>query len=362
MQTLAYKSSDLESESPRSLALRSITERKRRSVEAATAYRSDPEYSSLAERIAQCCSVCFVDPDQPQRALWAYHCGARFCANCQERRTGKAIAVACGALPRLPASRHFALLTLTAPNVPVASIRSRITQLKAASTKLLHACGSLGALRAVHVVAHQDSAHVHLHLVVCFPGKKPGGRKHVSHARMVSLWAALIGEACTQVQRENVPEEHLTRTIRYLLSGQVTFDSPEQMRGLTGELRGIGMFDALGDWRAAQKQAGTQFRAIPKAQTPRVPYRWVGEEFVPVPEPERAYAPGTAGSCQEPHAKNSGPRGRMRSMMSDGQAQRLTGEAFRSRPRGMSPAPSDSVALQPTKMTETTPSELLQWG
>jgi plasmid rolling circle replication initiator protein Rep len=167
-------------------------------------------YHCYAVRIASCsCELVFafaVDENGlcNLKLQTAKFCRVRLCPVCQGRRalmwTAKTIKIMPKVLEAHPKSR-FIMLTLTVRNCELADLRSTLTQMHQAWTKLVKRkeWKVQGWVRTTEVTRGQDdTAHPHYHcLLMVSPGYFSNG--YISQERWVELWQDCLKVSYTPV-------------------------------------------------------------------------------------------------------------------------------------------------------------------
>lgn len=159
------------------------------------------EYHDYATRIANCSLTLdfafqFDDNGLGKLKLQAaWLCRCRQCAVCQGRRalkwTAKTIKIMPKVLEAHPKSR-FIMLTLTVENCPLTELRSQLTQMHHAWTKLVKRKDwkVQGWIRATEVTRSKkdDTAHPHYHCLLMVKPTYFAGANYISQERWRELW------------------------------------------------------------------------------------------------------------------------------------------------------------------------------
>ena len=172
---------------------------KLRSIAVSKAFQTDCKYwVGRSERMFECGSTLqFAVSNTGERRLYkANFCRDRLCPACQKRRSlvvFHQVKNVCSAISTDFPTYKYVLLTLTVPNVPVADLPPKITDMSKAWGRLVKrkefSTAVKGWFRTLEITynAKQDTYHPHYHVLLCVPS---GYFKnyYIKQSRWLELW------------------------------------------------------------------------------------------------------------------------------------------------------------------------------
>ena len=135
-----------------------------------------------------------------KRLISAWFCKDRMCPACQKRRSlvvFHQVKDVCLSLQSQYKSTQYLLLTLTVPNMPIEELKSSMSMMNKAWTKMSKRAefkrAVWGWFKALEVTcSHRDdkssSYHPHFHILLAVPGEYFKGKNYINQGRWLELW------------------------------------------------------------------------------------------------------------------------------------------------------------------------------